>query len=74
VQSLIQPQMFANLLHCGSGLAHTDLLATLMSLDDSTPENMSKLMALRHKTFHDPIENNNFITGKLTAILQARSN
>jgi hypothetical protein len=45
-----------------------------MSLDDSTPENMSKLMALRHKTLHDPIEDNNFITGKLTAILQARSN
>jgi len=32
--------MFAKLLHCGSGLAQTDSSGTLMSLDDSTPENM----------------------------------
>ncbi len=66
--------MFANLLHCQSSLAQTDLLGTLVSLDDSTLENMSKLMALRHKTLHDPVSDNNFITGKLAAIPQAGSN
>ncbi|CAK9875532.1 unnamed protein product [Sphagnum jensenii] len=32
-----------------------NLSGTLTSLDDSTPENMSKLMALGHKTLHDPV-------------------
>jgi hypothetical protein len=66
--------MFAKLLHCGSGLAETELSGTLMSLDDSTPEKMSKLMALGHKTLHDPVSDSNFITGKLPAIPQARNN
>jgi hypothetical protein len=66
--------MFAKLLHCRSGLAQTDLSGTLMSLDDSTPENMSKLMALGHKTLHDPVSDSNFITGKLAPIPQAGSN
>ncbi len=66
--------MFANLLHCQSGLAHTDLSGTFMSLDGSTPKTMSKLMALGNKTLHDPVSNNNFITGKLVAILQVGSN
>jgi len=66
--------MFAKLLHCRSGLAQTDLSGTLMSLDDSTPENMSKLMALGHKTLHDPVSDSNFIAGKLAAIPQAGSN
>jgi hypothetical protein len=35
---------------------------------------MSKLMALGHKTIHDPILDNNFITNKLAAIPQTRSN
>jgi hypothetical protein len=35
---------------------------------------MSKLMALGNKTLHDPVSNNNFITGKLVAILQVGSN
>jgi hypothetical protein len=35
---------------------------------------MSKLMALGHKTLHDPVSDSNFITGKLTAIPQAGSN
>jgi hypothetical protein len=42
-----------------------------MSLDDSTPENMSKLMALGNKTLHYPVSDSNFITGKLAAIPQA---
>jgi hypothetical protein len=56
INFLIQPQMFANLLHCWSGLSQTNNLSgTLTSLNDSTPENMSKLMALGHKTLHDPV-------------------
>ncbi|CAK9225186.1 unnamed protein product [Sphagnum jensenii] len=51
-----------------------NLSGTLTSLDDSTPENMSKLMALGHKTLHDPVLECNFITGKLTVIPQAGSN
>jgi hypothetical protein len=39
-----------------------------MSLDDSTSENMSKLMALGHKTLQDPVSDNNFIISKLAAI------
>jgi hypothetical protein len=35
---------------------------------------MSKLMALGHKTLHDPVLECNFITGKLAAIPQAGSN
>ncbi len=66
--------MFTKLLHCQSGLAKTDLSGTLTSLDDSTPENMSKLMALGHKILHDPVSDSNFITGKLAAIPQAGSN
>jgi hypothetical protein len=50
------------------------LSGTLTSLDDSTPENMSKLMALGHKTLHDPVLECNFITGKLVAIPEAGSN
>jgi hypothetical protein len=42
-----------------------------MSHDDSTPENMSKLMALGNKTLHYPLSDSNFITGKLAAIPQA---
>jgi hypothetical protein len=57
--------MFAKLMHCQFGLAQIDLSGTLMSLDDSTPKNMSQLMALGHKTVHDPDLDNNFITGKL---------
>jgi hypothetical protein len=68
------PQMFANLLHCRSGIAQTDLSGTLISLDDSTPKNMSKLMALGHKTFHDLVLDNNFMTSKLAAIPQAGNN
>ncbi|KAH9566765.1 hypothetical protein CY35_04G146000 [Sphagnum magellanicum] len=51
-----------------------NLSGTLTSLDDSTPENMSELMALGHKTLHDPVSDSNFITGKLTAIPQAGNN
>jgi hypothetical protein len=62
--------MFAKLLHCLSGFAQIDLSGTLMSLDDSTLENMLELMPLGHKTLHD----SNFITGKLVAIPQAGRN
>jgi hypothetical protein len=54
LEAIGMPQMFVNLLRCQSGLAQTDLSGTFMSLslDDSTPENMSKLIALGNKTLH----------------------
>ncbi|CAM6023053.1 unnamed protein product [Sphagnum balticum] len=67
VMKLQQPVFF-------SSWQTNNLSGTLTSLDDSTPENMSKLMALGHKTLHDPVLEYNFITGKLAAIPQAGSN